>query len=283
MNPIAFRATVLNIAGNTALFFLKFIAGISSGSIALISEAINSFNDIAASVATYICVKIADKAADEGHPFGHSRAEPIAGLIIAILAGILGFEVIRESAERLLTKTVPDIGLLALAVPVITMTAKGFMAFHFKKVGEKTNSPALRATAIDSFMDVFVALAALIGIAGVKLGYPYLDPLAGFVISLWIIYAGYRIGIENIDYLMGKAPPPRLLEAIKAAAVMVQGVRAINTVRAHYVGNFIHVEIHIEVDKDLSTLESHAIGKGVETSVERIASIEKSFVHIDPV
>ena len=283
MNPIAFRATVLNIAANTALFFLKFTAGILSGSIALISESINSFNDIAASVATYICVKIADKAADEGHPFGHSRAEPIAGLIIAILAGILGFEVIGVSAERLLTKTAPDIGLLALAVPVITMTAKGFMAFHFKKAGEKTNSPALRATAIDSLMDVFVALAALIGIAGVKLGYPYLDPVAGFAISLWIIYAGYRIGMENIDYLMGKAPPPRLLDAIKAAAVTVQGVKAINTVRAHYVGNFIHVEIHIEVDKDLSTLESHAIGKGVETSVERIASIEKSFVHIDPV
>ncbi|MFQ5466145.1 MAG: cation diffusion facilitator family transporter, partial [Thermodesulfobacteriota bacterium] len=93
MNPVAFRATLLNIIGNTVLFAIKLAAGILSGSIALISDSINSLNDIASSIATFICVRISGKQADEGHPFGHSRAEPIAGLIIAVLAGILGFEV----------------------------------------------------------------------------------------------------------------------------------------------------------------------------------------------
>src|SRR4030067_815864 len=101
MNPVAFRATVINIIGNTALFALKLVGGLLSGSIALISDALNSLNDIAASIATFICVRISDKQADEGHPFGHSRAEPIAGLIIAVLAGILGFEVIREAGGGL--------------------------------------------------------------------------------------------------------------------------------------------------------------------------------------
>jgi len=128
-----------------------------------------------------------------------------------------------------------------------------------------------------------VAAAALIGIGGARLGYHYLDPAAGLFISIWIIYTGYRIGIENIDYLMGKSPEPRLLEEIKTAAMRVKGVQAINTVRAHYVGNFIHVEIHVEVDKDLSTYASHAIGEEVEGSVERLKAIGKSFVHIDPV
>lgn len=283
MNPAAFRATLLNILGNSGLFALKLTAGILSGSIALISEALNSLSDIAASVATFICVKISDKRADEGHPFGHSRAEPIAGLIIAVLAGILGFEVIRASVERLLSDRAPEIGFFAIAVPVITMAAKGFMGLHFKNVGKVINSPALRATATDSFMDVFIAVAALIGILGAKAGYPFLDPAAGLVISIWIIYTGYTIGVENIDYLMGKSPEPEMLMEIKKAAMQCAGVISINTVRAHYVGNFIHVEIHVEVDKALSTYDSHEIGKQVEKNVEAIKSIEKSFVHIDPV
>lgn len=283
MNPIAFRATVLNIAGNTALFILKIVAGLLSGSIALISDAINSLNDIAAAIATFICVKISNKQADSGHPFGHSRAEPIAGLIIAVLAGILGFEVIRASVERLLSDSTPEITAFSLAVPFITMAAKGAMAWHFKRVGRMFNSPALNATAIDSLMDVLIAAAALAGIAGAYMGYEYFDPLAGLVISLWIIYTGYKIGLENIAYLIGEAPPPKLMEAIKSAALAVKDVKAINTVRAHFVGNFIHVEIHVEVDKDLSTFDSHAIGKEVEKSIEGVGSIEKTFVHIDPV
>ncbi len=283
MNPIAYRATLLNIVGNTALFALKLVAGILSGSIALISDSINSLNDIAASIATFICVKISGKQADEGHPFGHSRAEPIAGLIIAVLAGILGFEVIRVSVERLLDATTPEVDLFTLVVPVVTIVAKGAMGFHFKGVGKRFNSPALLATAVDAYMDVLVAIAVLIGVAGVWLGYPVLDPIAGLVVSIWIIYAGYSIGVENIDYLMGKSPPKALMEDIRTAACAVEGVRDINTVRAHYVGSYIHVEIHIEVDKNLPTKDSHAIGKAVERAVESIVSIDKCFVHIDPV
>lgn len=283
MNPVAFRATFLNIAGNTVLFALKLAAGILSGSIAIISDSLNSLNDIAASIATFICVKISDKRADEGHPFGHSRAEPIAGLIIAVLAGILGFEVIRTSVTRLIAGSEVEVSLFTLAVPVVTMATKGIMGFHFKRVARMVKSPALHATALDSYMDVLVAFAALVGIIGVFAGYPIFDPAAGLVISVWIIYAGYRIGMENIAYLMGQAPANSMMEEIKAAALRVPGVKDINTVRAHYVGNFIHVEIHTEVDKYLSTMESHSIGKKVEQEIESIGSIEKAFVHIDPV
>lgn len=283
MKQAAYNATVLNIAGNAGLFILKLVAGVSSGSIALISDALNSLSDVAASVATYVCVRISGKDADEGHPFGHSRAEPIAGLIIAVLAGILGFEIIRASVNRLITHETVEIGVFTLAAPIITMIAKGAMSVHFKRVGLRMESPALMATAQDARMDVFVALAALIGIAGAYYGVAFLDPLAGLVISFWIIRAGYMIGMENIAYLMGQAPPPELMQRIKDAAQGIDGVKAVNTARAHYVGSFIHVEIHVEVDKNISTLDSHAIGKRVERSIETIKAIEKAFVHIDPV
>lgn len=283
MNPVAFRATVINIIGNTALFALKLVGGLLSGSIALISDALNSLNDIAASIATFICVRISDKQADEGHPFGHSRAEPIAGLIIAVLAGILGFEVIREAGERLYEGTKAQVQAVTLLVPVITMVTKWFMSRYFSRVGKLVNSPALKATAVDSLMDVVIAVAALIGLGGALLGYPWLDPVAGFVISIWIIYTGYRIGMENIAYLMGQAPEPALLEEIRKAALSVAGVQGLRAVKAHYVGPFIHVEIQVMVDKSLPTIESHGIGEEAANRVESIGTIEKAFVHIDPV
>ncbi len=283
MTPVAFRATFINIIGNTALLIIKLWAGLQSGSIALISEAINSLSDIVSSVATFICVRISEQQADEGHPFGHSRAEPVAGLIIAILAGILSFEILKESITRFFYPQVPKLGVFAMSVPLITIIVKVFMTIYFKKTGKAINSPALRATAVDSLMDIFVAAAALAGLIGAWFGHPVLDPIAGLVISLWIMYTGYSIGMENIDYLMGKAPESALLREIERKTLSVKGVKAFNTVRAHYVGNFIHVEIHVEVDRMLPTIESHDIGEEVEKRVEGLESIQKTFVHIDPV
>lgn len=283
MNPIAFRATVWNIVGNSALFILKLVAGLMSGSIALISDALNSFTDIVSSIAVFICVRISSKQADEGHPFGHSRAEPVAGLIVAILAGILGFELIRSSFERLFAKPEVSVTSFIVIVPVVTIIVKLIMSWYFKRTARAVHSSAIMASSVDSLMDVFVSFAALIGILGVAFGYPILDPAAGLVISLWIIYTGYKIGVENIDYLMGRAPAPELMEEIKAAAMSVDKVKGLNTVRAHYVGNFIHVEIHIEVDKEMSTGESHSVSDEVEISLDKIDAIDRSFVHIDPV
>src|SRR4030065_213728 len=122
---IAFRATVIGLAGNIFLFTIKLIAGLLSGSLALLSDSINSLTDIAASMAIFIFVRVSDKEADEGHPFGHHRAEPIAGLIVAILAGVLGFEIIRISVERLIAGQIISIGVFPLSVTIITMLIKG--------------------------------------------------------------------------------------------------------------------------------------------------------------
>ncbi len=283
MKPIALQASLINILGNTALFVLKIIAGLLSGSIALVSDAMNSLNDIAAAFATYVCMKVSAKSADEEHPFGHARAEPIAGIIIAILAGILGFEMIRESIGRFIIPRETTIGLFALSVPIITIITKLLMARFFKRAGEEANSPALAATALDSMMDVIVSFAALIGIIGVRLGYPALDPVAGIVISLWIILTGYKIGTENIDYLMGRAPGAEITELIKKEAEKVEGVQGSNTLRAHYVGSLIHVEIHIEVEGRMKTHDSHEICEEVRRTLISIPQVNEAFIHIDPV
>jgi divalent metal cation (Fe/Co/Zn/Cd) transporter len=104
-----------------------------------------------------------------------------------------------------------------------------------------------------------------------------------FLIGSFIVYSGFKIGVENVDFLMGKVPPHDVLEQLKEIALSVEGVIDLNEVKAHYIGNIIQVEIHIEVNKSITTEESHAIAKRVEGALEKEEIVNFAFVHVDPV
>ncbi len=277
------QATIILVFCNTFLFAIKIAAGIMSNSMAIISDAVNSLTDIISSMIIFFAVKTSSKQADEGHPFGHHRAEPIAGLIVAIFAGILGFEILHTSVFKLTETHVHKIGIPAIVTLLISIGIKLIMSGYFKKVSRKINSPALLASSIDSRNDVYVSAAALVGVICGRYGYTHMDNIAAIFISFWIIYTGYKIGVQNIDYLMGRQPESGVMEEIKQKASAVSGVMGIHDVRAHYVGNYIHVEIHITLDQTLTLTLAHDIGKDVQRAVESIESIHKAFVHIDPV
>ena len=111
-----------------------------------------------------------------------------------------------------------------------------------------------------------------------------MDDIAAILISFWIIYSGYKIGVQNIDYLMGRQPDSSIMEEIKKEGMCCfwcyWNSRCQST---HYVGNYIHVEIHISLDQNLTMIQAHDIGKNVQKEVEAIEGIHKTFVHIDPV
>ncbi len=268
---------------NIFLFGIKITSGIMSNSLAIISDAVNSFTDIVSSVIIFFAVKTSSKQADEGHPFGHHRAEPIAGLIVAIFAGILGFEILHTSVFKLVEKHDHKINIYSITVLLVSIGMKFIMFVYFKRISKSTNSPALLASSIDSRNDVFISTTALVGVVFGLYKYPQMDDIAATLISFWIIYSGYNIGIRNIDYLMGRQPEAEIMDEIKKKANSVAGVLGIHDVRAHYVGNYIHVEIHISLDQRLTMIEAHDIGKNVRQEVESLESIHKAFVHIDPV
>ncbi|HHT9105635.1 MAG TPA: cation diffusion facilitator family transporter [Candidatus Wujingus californicus] len=276
------NATIVMIACNAFLFVIKITAGITSNSLAVISDAVNSVTDIISSVVIYFAVKASAKQADEGHPFGHHRAEPIAGLIVAIFAGILGFEIFRTAVFQLVSLHEHNIGIFTILALLISIGMKFIMSIYFKKTSHTINSPALLASSVDSRNDVYISATALVGVIGGFYGYPKMDDIMAILISFWIIYSGYKIGIRNIDYLMGRQPEAGIMEEIKAKACAVAGVLGIHDIRAHYVGNYIHVEIHISLNQHLTLTEAHEIGKNVQRAVENIESIHKAFVHIDP-
>jgi cation diffusion facilitator family transporter len=276
------KITIYGILLNSILFIAKLIVGLLSNSLAVLSDAFNSLTDIISSISIFIAVKISHKRADQGHPFGHHRAEPIAGIIVAILAGILGFEILRTAIKNLFEQKVGTVGAAALIVLIATIIIKLFMAYYFTKQGTIRKSPAIKASGIDSRNDVLVGTIAILGVIGTLYGFVIFDEIAAIIISFFIFYSGYRIAVENIDYLMGKSPPKEHIDKIKSIAMKVRGVKGINDVRAHYVGNFIHIELHIEVNKNISTQRSHKIGKDVQHAIENVGDVDKAFIHVDP-
>ncbi len=277
------KATQLSLAGNLFLFVLKIIVGLMSGSLALISEAINSFLDVLTSIAAYISVKVSAKIADADHPFGHSRAEPIAGLIVAIVAVMLGLSVINYAIQKIISGEIVSLGLLPLIALLITIVVKLAMIFYFKDVVKDTRSPAVKACEIDSRNDVLLAIAAIVGVIGNMLGYKFLDPIAAIVLGALVIKEGYDIGKENINFLVGGRPPKKVLRQIEKKALGVTGVIDVHDIRAHYVGNNAHVEVHVEIDEKLDLKKAHDIGEEAKYQIEDIDVVEEAFIHIDPV
>lgn len=277
------RAANLTLFVNIFLFIIKAAAGIMSNSIAVISDAVNSLTDIVSSGAIMYSVKISLKKPDKEHQFGHHAAQPIAVFLIALFTAIVGINLIEESVKRILSPYNTNATPLVYTILAVTILIKLILTRYQSSVGKKYSSPALRASAVDSLNDVLASSLSIIGLVGIQLGLRYVDGIAGILIALFVFRSGYQIAKENIDYLMGRSADEELILEIANVALKVDGVRGLNELKSHYVGNKFHIEIHIDVDKNASTELSHEIGKEVQAAISLLPEINKVFVHIDPV
>jgi cation diffusion facilitator family transporter len=277
------RITVFGIALNTFLFIIKLWGSIFSGSLALLSDSFNSLTDILTSLTIFFAVRIGAKMADSDHPFGHRRAEPIAGLVVAIFAAILGFQVLSDAFRGFFEPRELDIDLTIFLIIAVSIVLKSYMYILFRRQGKKSKSPALMASSVDYRNDILVSFSVLVGTLFGYIGYPIGDIIVAIFIGAFIVYSGFKIGLENLDFLMGKVPDREIVEHLKEKALSIEGVKQLNDVRAHYLGNFIQIEIHIEVNRRLSTEKSHDIAKRVQDLVEEEEIVDYAFVHVDPV
>ncbi len=281
---VAMRAALVGIAANLVLLALKATASGLSDSLTIFSETLNSLSDVVAAVVILLCVRWAWQSADRDHPFGHRRAEPIAGLVVAIFTGILGFEVCRTAVLNLVHGEVAQrIGPYPVAALCVTAILKTFMTVYFARRGKQANSPALRATSVDCRNDVLISIQGLIAVCVANFHLQLLDTVAALIVGAYILYSAYQIGLENIDFLMGKAPDRSLLDQIEKAVESIPGVREVDDVKGHYVGTFVHVELTARVDGALSTRDSHVVAEEARAAVEAVTSVDRAFVHIEPV
>ncbi len=277
------KAAYLTLAANIFLFIIKAAAGIISNSIAVISDTLNSLTDMISSGAIMYSVRISLLKPDRDHQFGHNAAQPLSVFLVALFTALLSINLIEESVKRIITPSRLNVIPAVYVILIATVITKIFLNRYQTKVGKAFKSPAIKATAIDSRNDILTSTLSLVGIVGVQLGFRYLDGIAGISIALFIFRSAYLMAKENIDYLMGRSADESLILEIANVALKVEGVLGLNELKSHYVGNKFHVEIHIDVNKNLSTETSHDIGKKVQAAISNLSDINQVFVHIDPV
>lgn len=277
------RATDIALGINIFLFAIKAIVGILSNSIAVISEALNSFTDILVSIGIKVAVKISRDKPDQKHQFGHNAAQPIAAFILSVFAFVVGINIIEESIKRLIEPqkihAIPEV----YVVLIITIITKILLNRYQIRISKIFRSPAIHAASVDSINDVLASSIALLGVIGASYDLGYFDSIAGIMVAMFIFKSGYEVGKENIDYLMGRSASKEFDDMVREMTMSINGVKGINDLRSHYVGNKFHIEIHIEVDKDTPTLISHDIGNQVRFALEKIEEVQKVFVHVDPI
>lgn len=271
------------LAANLALALAKGWVYLTTGSLAVGSEAVNSLADSAYSVVVLGGLFLTTRPPDRGHPHGHERIEPFVSLFVAMgvfAAG--GFVLYRAATAVIQGGTGRSYGAAAVGVLVLTAVAKYALYRYVHGVGTTHRSPALVATALDNRNDILTAGAALVGVVGADAGFPVLDPLAAGVVSLGIFWTGWQIVRHNVDFLVGRAPPERLRREILRRAVDHPDVRGAHDVVAHYVGPEVDVSLHIEVEGDRTLTEAHEIETGVAEAVRSLPEIDDVFVHVDP-
>lgn len=276
------QALLITLFGNVTLAAGKGVVAYLSGSVALYADAANSASDVFYSLMMVLALWLAQQPPDIGHPQGHSRFEPLAGLMIAAAMTFAGYEAGRAAILRFVTgATAVEPGLPTLAL-LTSASIKAGMFVVIRRIAQKVNSPTLETTARDNLSDVLTSSAAFVGALGSKFVLPLLDPLAGVAVSLWIFRAAFSAWNENLKYLTGAGASSELRHKIAETAQSVPGVCNVHQVLTEYVGPQLVADLHIDVDGQLTLYQAHCIADEVQTRLEALADIDRAYVHVEP-
>ena len=246
------RVALGSIAASAGLTVAKAIVGVLTGSLAILSEAAHSLIDLAATVLTYIAVRVSGKPADAEHQYGHGKVESVTALAETALLLLLAAVVIYEAAQRLFGERVHAVEATAAAFAIIaaSIAVDFFRARTLSRVAEKTSSQALEADALHFSSDMWSSIAVLIGLGGVALGYSRADAAAALVVAIFIGIAGVRLGRRTIDTLTDAAPAG-VSERVAAIARGVPGIVTVERVRARPAGPALFVDLAVGVSRTL--------------------------------
>lgn len=275
--------TLIGLVVNFLLTIFKLLAGVFGVSYAMMADGIHSASDTFATGAAYFGIRFGEKPADEEHPYGHANAETIVAFIVAII--ILGTGIfLGASAIRLILKGDYEApATIAVVAAVLSIVIKEAMFRYTIKVGNRNNSPAVIASAWDHRSDAFSSVAALIGIVGARVSFVYLDPIAGILISVLIIWMSLKLARSNIGIMMYERPEPEFLEEVKNTVCVIDGVEDVDDVRVHRCGPDFNVDLKIAVNENLTVGEGHQIaGKVRAELLINVRHVRDVMVHVNP-
>lgn len=282
-------AVNVGLAANTLLAVLKTGVGIIGHSPALLADGINSTSDVAYGIVVKIFMGLSSKPADKEHPYGHDRLESIAAVVVGAFVITTAISISWSSISSvydLLSHGSEATGAsqLALWIALFTIALKIWLSFWTGRIGKQTNNNVLLALAADHRNDIFSALAATIGIIFGRMGYFFVDPLAGGVVAIIILLTGIEIIRESAADLMNTLPGKKLTEEIRRTLKRMDEVLEVEEIHGHRFGLYMVVNITIGVSPDLTVAEGDRIATRVEELLTgEINFLRRVFVHYHPV
>jgi cation diffusion facilitator family transporter len=279
------KAACIGLVLNMFLGVTKLVAGIATGSFALVTDAINSLGDVLTTVAVLLANMFAQKPPDSKHPYGHTKAEAVAAvnvsLIVFLSAVGLGVEAVRRIPDDHL---VPPLWTLLIAAGNVVI--KEVLYQYKARVARETKSRSMMANAWDHRSDALSALAVLVGLLIVNIGgshYMWADEVAALFVVVAISYSAVKLFHDSASELMDAQADPDLVEAIRRHAQETAQVHGIETLWVRKSGLEYFVDIHIELDPEISILKGHEISHSVRDRIlDTFAAVRDVLVHIEP-
>lgn len=275
-------AGAVGIVCNFLLFALKLLAGILSGSVSVTADAMNNLSDASSSLVTLIGFKLAERPADDDHPYGHARIEYIAGLAVAAMILVIGCDLAKTSVGKIIHPEEVAFGWLTVVILVISVLVKLWMALFCKKIGKTIHSATLEATAADSRNDVISTLAVLVaGVLSMVFGWK-IDGYAGLTVAIFILYSGVGIAKETIDPLLGAAPDPELVQEVESEILAYEKVLGIHDLIVHDYGpGRRFASVHVEMDCREDPMVCHDLIDDIERHFTNKHNLQL-VIHYDP-
>jgi cation diffusion facilitator family transporter len=279
------RAALRGLAVTLILGIAKLFGGLYGHSLALLSDSVHSLGDALAAACVVAALYWAQQPADREHPYGHTRAEAVAGLSVALLLLLSGLWVGWETLHSF-NQPAPQPEWYTLAIAAASVLMNEWLYQYSSRVARRTGSCAVLAASWDQRLDAFGSLAVLVGLGLTQFGGPTCqaaDLVAALLVALVIVWAGGGLFWNSVQELMDRQAGPEMLEAIRREALVVAGVRNVEKLLVRKTGLEYLIDIHVEVDPEITVREGHAIGHAVKDHlVGHILTVKDALVHIEP-
>lgn len=268
---------------NAILMVCKLSAGYWGRSDAVFADGIESACDFIAIFATMMALKLGRQPFDANHPYGHGRAESLAALLVSLVIFATGVWILRESVLAVINRDFKSPGWIAIAAAFFTILIKEWLYRFSSKTGRKLQSPALLAIAKDHRKDAITSISTLAGVVGAFFGWGIMDPLAAGLTSFFILHIGYQTFREAAHDLMDGSAPADFIDALQALVEGVERVEHVHEMRARRSGQYMIVDLKIEMDPGMTVKESHDVATQVKKLIfERYPGVGDVMIHINP-
>ncbi len=274
---------LVGILCNLLLFAGKMCIGLLSGSVSITADAMNNLSDATSSVVTLVGFKLAEKPADEDHPYGHARFEYLSGLAVAAMILIIGFELAKSSVQKIFAPEATHFTWVGVAVLLASMGVKLWLSLFNGRLGRMIDSAALAATAADSRNDCIATGAVLAAAVIEKLSGLPVDGYMGLAVAAFILYSGCSMARDTISPLLGEAASPQLQQMIVDEIVKEPMILGYHDLMVHDYGpGQRFASIHVEMDQREDPLRCHEIIDNLERECLQSHNIHL-VIHYDPV